>query len=417
MIGVHSVTVEGVDISCLVDSVSIQYGRDDTSGQPEAASCTVDMDLSGDALPAAVEVGAAMVVATTLAGVDSVRFTGSLTDVNLGWDDEGEQTPNAGIGQLIAVGPLANLGRRVVGDAPFPQELDGARVVRVLNLAGVFPDPALTDPGTVQINARDIDSQDALGVIAGTAESAMGVLWETPDGQILYADSEHRRNVVPSLMLDACDVLVTPTWQRNLAGLVNSVSVGYGLDAEGGEQPRYNADSPASIARFGLYALTSATELAALADAQALAGLILARNSSPVWLMSDLPLDMAGLDEADTLTALGLMMHDLIALTGLPVVGSAPTTAALWVEGYSETLAWGVHELELAVSGYCRTVPAPRWDDVDPAMTWDTAPGTWDEATCLGPSLPGNRWTDVPASLRWDGIDPAITWDTWDDFL
>jgi len=414
MIGEHVVTVDGNDLSCLVDQCAIRYGRDDTDGQPEAASATVDVDLGDTVMPAYVEIGAAVIIETWLDGTAYRRFTGLITDVSMGWDDEGSNTPDAGIAQLIAVSPLAMLGRRVVGDAPFPQELDGARVTRVLNLAGVFPDPAESDPGTVQILPRDIDSQDALAVIGDTAASAAGILWEKPDGTILYADSEHRRNALFDISLDACDVLVTPTWQRNLSGLVNKVSVGYGIEPEGGgDQPRYLAQNDVSIARFGLYNYTSATELAALADAQALGGLLLARNSLPVWVMPDLPLDVKGLSAEQTATLLGLMMHSLISLTGLPAIGNAPTTAALWVEGWQETLAHGIHEIELSVSGYCRTAPAPRWDDVDPALTWDQARGTWDEAVCFGPQVPGDTWADVPASLRWDAVPAGITWDTY----
>jgi hypothetical protein len=413
MIGVHSITVAGNDISCLVDQAVVHYGRDDSGGQPEAATVTIDIDVADTVLPAYVEIGAPVIVETTLAGTAHRRFTGLVTDVNLAWDDEGEHTPNAGIAQVIAVSSLASLGRVVVGDAPFPQELDGARVVRVLNLAGIVPDPLRTDPGVVQILARDIDSSDALGVIEDTADSAAGILWETLDGQILYADSEHRRNAIVDLELDACDVLVTPTWQRNLAGLVNKVSIGYGVAVEGGEQPRYLAQNDVSIGRYDLFNYTTTTELAALADATALGNLLLARNSAPVWVMAALPVDVEALSAADTATLLGLEMHSLLRLTGLPLVGNAPTTAALWVEGFTETLAWGVHDLELSVSGYCRTAPAPRWDDVDPALTWDGAHGTWDQAVCFGPPIPGDTWADVPASLRWDAVPVGITWDTW----
>jgi hypothetical protein len=66
------------------------------------------------------------------------------------------------------------------------------------------------------------------------------------------------------------------------------------------------------------------------------------------------------------------------------------------------------------VSGYCRTVPPPRWDDLNPTWTWDTIGTlTWDQATCIGPQPDRGRWADVPATLRWDQIPPATTWDTW----
>jgi hypothetical protein len=362
----------GVDLSCLVDSVSISHGRDDPASQPEASSATVDFTTTpSDPLPVEVDVGAVIEVATTVGtGASSQRFVGRITDIALGWDDAGADTPDAGVGQIVAVGPLADLGRRVVGAEPFPQELDGARVGRVLAAAGITLDPYTSDPGTVQILARDIDSQPALDVALDAATSANGVLWQTRGGDIRYADADHRRGTPAALALDACDLLVTPTWRRNLDGLVNSLSVGYGVTPEGGEQPRYVAADAASMSKWGTYEYTATTALAALADASAISLLLLARNSSPVWVMAALPVDVAGLDSDTYQTLLGLDMHSLLTLTGLPAVGQSPTITHLWVEGWREELTYGGHSLELVVSGYCRTAPPPRWDEASPAWRW-----------------------------------------------
>lgn len=406
----------GADLSCLIDAVTVTHGRDDTGSQPEASSASVDLTTDLDPLPAVVEIGAYLKVSTTTVGGTFPRFLGRITDIALGWEDFGEETPDHGVAKLTAVSPLADLGRKVVGDTPFPQELDGARVSRVLALAGVTLNPATSDPGTVQILARDIDSQPALDVAQGTAFSAAGVVWETAAGEIRYADSNHRKGATSALMLDACDLFVTPTWRRTLEGLVNEVSIGYGVAPESGEQPRYVATNETSKGRFGRYGYTTTTELAAVADATALGQLLLVRNASPVWVMAALPVDTKGLDNARMDALLALDVHSLITLTGLPAIGAAPTTAHLWVEGWKETLTFGGHELELVVSGYCRTVPAPRWNDVDPAYTWDTIQPsglTWDDSTCLGPPIDYGRWDDVPASTRWDQIPPTTTWNNY----
>lgn len=371
MVGTHAVTVGGVDISCLIDGASISHGRDNPGTQPEASSITVDFTTGpDDPLPPEVEIGAAVNVTTTTVLQTSQRFTGRVTDLVLGWDDAGEETPDAGTGQLTAVGILADLGRRVVGDTPYPAELDGARVSRVMTAAGITLNPAYSDPGTVTLLARDIDSQPALDVAQGAAASGSGVLWQTRAGEVRYADAAHRKGVASSLTLDACNLLVTPTWRRTIEGLVNEVSIGYGVAAGGGEQPRYTATEPVSVGKFGRYGYAVTTELAAVADATALGQLLLVRNSKPVWVMAALPIDVKGLTDAQYDALLNLDMHSLITLTGLPVIGAAPTSATLWVEGIKEGLAWDAHDIELVVSGYCRTAPAPRWDDVAPEWLW-----------------------------------------------
>ena len=370
----------------------------------------------GAPLPPIVDIGAWVIIDTHLAGTAYRRFTGRVTDLTIGWDDAGPDTPDAGIGQIVAVSTLADYARRVVGDVPFPQELDGARVARVFELAGVTLDPAHSDPGTVEIIPRDIDTRAALEVAQDTANSAGGLVWETRAGEIRYADSEHRRNTPVTLELDACDILVTPSWLRNISGLVNQISLGYGVrpvdppEGESTEAPRLYAEAPESVARFGRYEYSVTTELATLADAEETVYMILGQNSYPVWMLQALPVDIAGLTETETGAILGLELHGLLRVTGLPATGQTPTSVLAWVEGYTERLAWGVHEIELTVSDYCRTNPPPRWDDIDPAMTWDSAPGTWDGAYCFGPPVSLGRWNDTPATTRWDEMG-ATKWD------
>jgi hypothetical protein len=407
----------GIDLSCLVDSVSINHGRDDSTSQPEASSATVDFTTSAtDPLPLEVDIGAVVEVSTAVGeGASSQRFVGRITDLALGWDDQGQDTPDAGLGQIVATGPLADLGRRVVGDTPWPQELDGARVARALAVAGVILDPLTSDPGTVELLPRDIDATPALDAATAAAVDATGVLWQTRGGEVRYADADHRRGTPPSLQLDACDVLVTPTWRRTTEGLVNEVSVGYGVAPEGGEQPRFTESAPGSIAKWGSYSYSASTALAELEDAEQAGRLLLARNSAPVWVMAVLPVDVAGLDLDRTMALLDLDMHALITLTGLPSLGHAPTSAALWVEGWRETMTHSTHVLELVVSGYCRTAPPPRWDDVSPDWAWEgmDPTATWDDMACLGPPSNLGRWNDQPATLRWDQLTPGATWDTY----
>lgn len=411
-----------IDLSCLVDEVQVTHGRDDTTSQPEAPSCTLALsrDETGDFhLPPEVEIAAEIVVETATSFGTHRRFVGKITDIALGWAEAGSETPFDGEGQIVCTGLLDDTARRVVGDVPWAQELDGARVSRIMAAAGVVLNPANSDPGTVQILARDIDSQPALDLARDVAESASGMVWQTAAGEIRYADAAHRRGVPSSLTLDACDILVTPTWRRNLDGLINDISLGYGVAPEGGEQPRVLAVNQASKDKFGEYGFSVTTQLAAQADAEAMASLLMGRNSTPVWVMAALPVDTAGLSDAEYDALLSMDLHALLTLTGLPSISTAPTTATLWLEGWHETLYAGGHDLELVVSGYCRTAPPPRWDDVDPAWTWDTMPAslTWDDATCLGPPVNRGRWNDAPASLRWDSVPPEVTWDTYENWI
>jgi hypothetical protein len=323
---------------------------------------------------------------------------------------------------VVAVSTLGELGRRIVGDEPWPQELDGARALRILRLAWPTLPAANVDPGIYQVIPRDVDRQDALGLVHEAAEAGGGLLWARADDTMpRYADFEHRRGTLAALELDACDVLASPTWTRDLGGLVNYVSLTYGVapvdPPEGAptEAPSLTSRNQSSVDRFGEYGYSATLALALQADAQARADLITTRNGTPAWLLSDLPVDIRGLTTAELETLLALDMHDLILLTGLPAAGSAPTSTYVWVEGWTENLAAGDHALTLSVSTYCATAPPVRWDDVPVETTWDTADPTWtwDSVVCIGPIPNRGRWNDVPATTRWNDVSPAITWDNW----
>jgi hypothetical protein len=278
-VGLHRVRVTplaggtAADLDCEAAEVTIRHGRDGPSGQPDASSATITVPASN--LPTGVEVGATVKVDTQddLAAWHP-RFSGRVTDLAVTWHPGGGDdlvpVPEA---TITAVGPLADLGRRKVGDVPWPAELDGARVARVLTLAAATV--GTVDPGTVNVLARDVDQRSAQEVIVDAATSAGGILWQTTGGLVSYADANHRKNAAVAVTLDACDVLMAPVWTRTVEGLLNDVAVSYGVPVPPAtEQPTYSDTRADSIATYGRYGYAVRTDLAALADAPrfALAG-------------------------------------------------------------------------------------------------------------------------------------------------
>lgn len=394
------------DITCDVESATVRHGRDDPTSQPEASTAT--LNLVG-VVP--VEIGQWVSLVAVHASISHTRFLGKVTDVEIGWEDVDHPFT-----RLTAAGDLATMGRRVIGDAPFPAELDGARANRAITASGVATDAARTDPGTVQVLARDVDAQPALNVAQDAAQDGMGILWQTRDGYVVYADADHRRGSITPVALDACEIPVGVVWSRTLEGLVNDVRVRYGMP-----EAEVRATDASSITDLGTYGYSLTTRLASSADATSRANGMLARQARPAWVLTGISVDLGLLtavnstadDTALTAQLLALDVHGLLSVTGLPA-GSPYTSAVLWVEGWTEQVAWGEWSIAYAVSDYCRTSPEPRWDDLPDAYTWDTVPDkTWDQTTCLPPIPPSGTWDDIPATTRWDQVDAATTWDTW----
>lgn len=369
-----------VDVTCLVDTLTIQHGRNGTASQPEASALTVDLslDTAEDGLPRGLDIGAVLTVFLYTPGhAPFTRFTGPITDFAYGWDDRGEDTPASLVAQVIATGPLAELGRRVL---PGPwgafEELDGARVALILSQAPV--PVGSTDPGTVLLVPLTFPTATMGELAYPAATSGRGVIWQDRDGLIHYADADHRRSTPLALTLDSCDLLVTPQWLRNTEGLANSVTVTYG--PTGGDRPVYADENTASQSRYGFNDYAVDTQLSRAIDAEVYGDFVLSRNADPAWQLDRLPIATADLDSPTTLTVLALEIHSLIQVL-LPPAGEAPTAAAVFVEGWEETISAGVWEFVLSVSDVSRSVPGTNWDEVDPA-------------------------------LRWDDVDPALTWDS-----
>jgi len=395
-----SVGEPAIDVECEVLRANLRHGRDDATTQPVASAAT--LELVGILPPEAV-MGAPIILDAELAGIRHRRFTGRISDISIAW--EGEQA----LATIIAVSDLAITGRRVIGDTPWPAELDGQRVNRVLTLAGFPPDPIRTDPGSLTVLARDVDRQPAIAVAHDAADDGDGIVWQARDGAILYADVQHRRGAAVAAEFMACDIGAGAGWTISLEGVVNDATVRYGA-----AEPQ--AEARATTGAAELYAASLSTRIASLADAQKRADAMVARQAEPAWIFGGLELELAapwwGL--AESAAILELDMHSLVSVTGLPA-GSPATSALLWVEGWAERVEPGSWGLSLFTSDYCRTASYARWDDLDAGITWDSIDParTWGGASCIPPQPARGRWNDVPASQRWDTTDPAITWDAW----
>lgn len=158
--------------------------------------------------------------------------------------------------------------------------------------------------------------------------------------------------------------------------------------------------APASITKYGTYQASMSTNIAGETDAIARATTILLRQSEPSWILSGVGINLEliskldGITEADdierTAAMLGLEIHDLVSITGLPY-GSPLNPAYLFIEGWTESVEWGSWHIELATSDYCRTGALGAWDEADPFYTWNNyyeTTTTWNNLPCTPPTGP-----------------------------
>lgn len=411
-------------------TVTISHGRGRADEQPEAASAQVA--CYADALTSLPDVGDALTVhlgatardylgLTDLAAWEAARprFVGTVSDVRAVPGAAG--LAGAGILTVTATGPKARLGRLIVGDVPWPAELDGARADRILQAAQTASGGAYTlgpiDPGTVTVLGRDVDAQPALGLLDELAQQAGAVFVARRDGALEWHDAEHRRGVTQNaLQLSAQHVLRDAVWEQTLAGLVNDLTLTYGPEGTSG-QAEVRSQDGTSVTAYGRVASRLTSQLLDSATAQARLGELLGRRSRPRWQLTQLALEvLRALPPALAAQVAAVELGRLIVVTGFPESGPF-VTARLYVEGWQETFSRDSWRVQLSVSEYALTGPAPRWADVRDVVTWATFPAdvSWLAAVGWYPGDPlTGRWLDIPADQSWAEQPDTITWATAD---
>jgi len=397
-------TIAGQDFTgATVDLVQLRRGRQNvyTTVQAAVASITL-LDVAGTGIVPTVADSLVVTLEDT-AGAPVTLFVGEISDFNTRIYDAGIRNAPAARIQITAVSNLAKLQRRQVFDTGRPVEMDGDRVLAILidgfgvpwqEASGVWDDlttqtwetfdpdidfTIVDTPGLFDIAA--LDPQDggySAGQVAGEAGlSANGLLYETADGRVGYADAIRRFNnvlagylPVPAVNLSASQV----STQSQLADLANVVVVEYA----GGEVT--NEDT-SSIDRFGRLTQKLQTKLANAGDAETRAETYLDFHAEPTVQFDTAVVRLdQNMDGALRDALIGLEINDAVEIDGLPAsIGF--TAFAGFLEGITFTVDPFRAAVELTLSAanlsvgqaFWAALPAVAWEDLPADLEWSQA--------------------------------------------
>jgi hypothetical protein len=400
-----TLTVGATDASCATDyDVTVTVGREAVDEQPSASVLTV---ASSESVTA--RIGDPVVLSDAYGRM----FGGTVTDLDAEWDAFGAVWRT----RLIAAGPLADLGREWVGDTPWPQESDSARVDRVLTLVAAphNVDPAILGP---EMLGTDVDHRTALDYAQSVAQDALGVLWEQPADAatpIRYAPQRVRawdavaivwsevqqgmtwatmpadltwdavamaapNDAVPALDLDCTEVLADVVLSSRVGDHVGQVTVLWGPPADPG------AERAAETVGDGTPAVRLDTQLATAGGALQVADTVWRARREPLWRLTRLTVPTDTLPPARVQQIRGALTVGTRLTVTLPAGAPAGSRWEGYLEGWRHELADGRHDLILATSERGMTEPADRWQDVPPQTAWATLPADllWDDALDMG---------------------------------
>ena len=265
----------GDDIYTTVTACSYSTGRLNIDDQCTAGYSRVEI-INTDNAPFTIDITDHLQLELkNSAGTYVTVFTGEVSDFSIG-----VKSPNdfgyVTTGTILGVGNLSKLTKTYYQHA-LPEELDGAQIAAIFNdaLSGAWNEVAptltwATYPPTVQWqNAEsaygviDAGLYNMVDVAAGNyksniladqiASSALGQIYETPDGLINYDDADHRSTYVATYgSKELSGLYATPNTiksQLQIAKIRNSEIVRYGQNYV----HTLELTDTDSIANYGLY--------------------------------------------------------------------------------------------------------------------------------------------------------------------
>jgi hypothetical protein len=400
-----TVRIGGVDYTAdTVGRVSFSRGRADVDSPPAVSRAQVTLrDATGTGL--GIEVGSDLeVFVDNSVGTAVQVFGGQVQQVSLSTVSTGSGDAVV-VWQVQASGPLARMNRRTILFDGRPSEDDGERVAAAVSAglgesweeygpvawsavneswATVDPgyDAALIDPGVYMLAA--LGSADggysALTVAQDAAFSARGVLYETRDGFVGYADANRRQAAGTGVFLELPTGAISQSglgFRQDLTSLVNRATVEY----DGGA---YTASDLESIWEFGVFQTEFTTQLASAAAGSAVATEWVLDRAFPAYELDEVTVTLNSVGTALRDALLEVEPNDPVEITGMPA--GAPLGS---LRGFVESVSMSVDQftalVTLDVSDSTLSIGAARWNTIGTAVTWDSV-GTavaWSAARSL----------------------------------
>ena len=394
----------GDDVYTTVTSVSFASGRLDIDRQCTAGYCQVQI-INTDNTPFTINVTEPITLELkNSSGTYVTVFGGEVSDFNIGVRSP-EESGYVTTGTILGIGSLAKLTKAVYNTA-LAEALDGAQIAAILgsalNLTWAEVTPTVTW-ATYPADVTWANAESSIGTIdtgfytmialaaSATAKSqtladqiansALGQMYEEKDGDVSYADADHRSNYLAANGFTNLDgAYATPssiTSTTQIARIRNSLIYKYAT----GYASTYSTSDTDSIASYGLFERSVDSNIKNLGDITDIASRELKLRATP---RASLGAIRFRLDNPDMPSA---MLDSLIGVFfGEPVlINNLPSNLLGGIfDGFVENVALNA---------------TPTYVDITLYVS----------ATDF--SLSTTQWeTVIPASLIWTGVNGTLTW-------
>jgi len=404
-------TVAGVDYTDIaISDITHESGRDDIYTQPNPSYLQISLvALSGQTLPFDINDSLSLQVKDSSATYVNL-FGGDITDITVEVAQTGQIATVISY-TILAMGALVKLAKEIYNDT-LSQDEDGDQIQVLLEsvlLASWNDVPAATTwatydatetwaqagnqglgtidtPGLYTMENRAADPDTIYNIASLIADSAFGYLYEENNGDISYADADHRQIYLIAngyVDLDANHALGQGlSTVVRAADLRNDIYINYGNNFGSQE----TATSPESIALYGYKAESINSVIHSAVDAQEVADRYIAQRAFPLPAFQSItfPITNPEIDNADRDSLLGVFMGQPLNLKNLPDQISGGEFEG-YVEGWSWSTRFNELFLTLNLSPVAFSQVAMRWNTVPINETFQTIDQTltWEYATIV----------------------------------
>jgi hypothetical protein len=373
-----SVTIGGVDFSSkTINTVSVSYGRSSYWEQARSSIASIEV-VNLTNTDYGFEINDSIVIKVDNASaVARTVFTGKITSISNRMAAVGSISEVSVI-TISAVGPFAQMSRKIIGGSGYHKEMDSTRMTNILTDSGVTID-TVDSPGIYEFAAAANNPVDSYQWATKYASMANGYIYETTDGEVGFANESRRTTAVA-----ATGYMAIPEnyilWRsvsssKGLQDILNSISLTYHTGSK-------TSTDATSISLYGLLGASIQTELHNASDAQELADKYIALRRVPRLNMSSftVQLDSPNVSSSDLDKFLQMYMGQAISISGLPIP-LVPTNYYGFVEGWNLQVSRTQAVISLTTSESSYSIQPTRWQDVSAALAWNGVGATVQWAT------------------------------------
>lgn len=327
-------TLDGIDISPYVRSLSINRGRSDQFSSFRAGTCTIVLNNNDRRFDPINTASPYWDTTLNRSGVTPRRrveiksgttpvFTGRITDIDIDYDF------NLSTCTITASDDFVLLSNLFTGSDITPSvELSGARVTSILDLPEVdYPATRSIDSGVATLGAYPIAANtNAAAYLSRVAQSEQGLFYCAGDGTLTFTDRVAASFATPLATLTDTGSGISYTELATIYGqefLFNKVQA----TTETGTVQ--TADDTTSQTEFGISTL-ALDQLLLSSDAQALtlAETLLALYKDPAYRFDDVQVVASAQSAANRNLLMTLEMGDVITITRTFSTGSPASVSA-----------------------------------------------------------------------------------------